>query len=134
MKKVISVKEIMIILISVLLITILATNVYGTNPLLGNGTPKPVSPDDYNLAKEIEEGNNTNGNNVNGNNTNGNNTNGNNTNGNNTNGNNTKVYNTNNNTDLPQTGIEDYNIGILMVICIASAIFAYRKISDYKNI
>ena len=35
---------------------------------------------------------------------------------------------------LPQTGIEDYNIGILLIIAIASAIFAYRKINDYKNI
>ena len=39
-----------------------------------------------------------------------------------------------NNTDLPQTGIEDYNIGILLVICIAAAIYTYKKMKDYKNI
>lgn len=40
----------------------------------------------------------------------------------------------NNDTTLPQTGIESYNIGILLVISIASVIFAYKKISDYRDI
>jgi len=35
---------------------------------------------------------------------------------------------------LPQTGIEDYGTGILLVICLASAVFAYKKVSDYRNI
>ena len=52
--------------------------------------------------------------------------------------NNAKTYNTNSNTNnksgLPQTGIEDYNIGILLIIGVGSAIFAYKKIQDYKNV
>lgn len=39
-----------------------------------------------------------------------------------------------NNTSLPQTGIEDSGLGILLIICAISAVFAYKKISDYKNI
>ena len=141
MKKVVSIKEIMIILISLLLI-IVSTEVFAVQPdlVLGSGnnnSPQTVTPDEYADAQKpdvVNPGNNAaNGNSATGNNTNGNNTNGNNTNGNNTKGNNTKVYNTNN-TDLPQTGIEDYNIGILLIICVASAIYAYRKINDYKNI
>lgn len=117
MKKIVSVKEIMIILVS-LIIIIISTEVFAVQPdfVLGGGnnnTPQTVSPDEYAgaLTPEVDKGNNAIGNNKIGNNTKG-----------------------NNNTDLPQTGIEDYNIGILMVICIASAIFAYRKINDYKNI
>lgn len=129
MKKIVNVKEIMIILISVVLITFLTTNVYGLD-VLGDNNPQPVSPNEYENAQtptvDNTANNNTN-NNVNNSNTNNNNVKNNST-------NNTKVYNTNNNTDLPQTGIEDYNIGILMVICVASAVIAYRKINDYKNI
>ena len=36
--------------------------------------------------------------------------------------------------DLPQTGIEDYNIGILLIICIAASIYTYKKMKSYKNI
>lgn len=51
--------------------------------------------------------------------------------------NNTPVYNTvdkDNKDDLPQTGIEDYNIGILLVICVGASIYTYKKMRDYKNI
>ena len=41
---------------------------------------------------------------------------------------------TNNSSELPQTGIEDYNIGILLIICTISAIYAYNKVKQYKNI
>ncbi len=135
MKKVINVKEIMIILISLVLI-IISTEVFAVQPDAvlggGNNNAQSVTPDEYAGAQTpdvVEPENDTTGNN-----TSKDNSTGNNTNGNNTNGNNTKVYNTNNSTDLPQTGIEDYNIGILLIICIASAIFAYRKINDYRNI
>ena len=38
----------------------------------------------------------------------------------------------NNSTEkLPQTGIED-NVGVLLIICMASAIFAYKKIKYYN--
>lgn len=132
MKKLINVKEIMIILVSVLLIVISADNVFATGLVLGNNSNNNtlITGNEYDNAQTPtvdNTANNTNNNNVN------NNTN-NNTNKANNNTNNTKVYNTNNSTDLPQTGIEDYNIGILLIICIASALFAYRKINDYKNI
>lgn len=137
MKKTISAKEITIILIS-LLIIIISTSVNATNSSLqlgnnnNNNTSTPITGDEYENAQVIEEdkniikdNNNTTNNTVN-------NTQNNNTTNNKTN--NTKVYNTNNTTDLPQTGIEDYNIGILLILCITSAIYAYRKINDYKSL
>ena len=50
------------------------------------------------------------------------------------NNNTNNTTNNTNNTSLPQTGIEDGNIGVLLIICIGSAIFAYKKINDYRNI
>lgn len=123
MKKVISLKEVMVILLSVVLITI-CTTVSATDIVLGNSTASPISGDEYENA-QTPETDNTLANNT-ANNT-SNNT------ANNT-SNKAKTYNTNNTNDLPQTGIEDYNVGILLIICIASAIFAYKKISDYKNV
>ena len=74
--------------------------------------------------------NNTNTNNTN---TNTNNTNTNNTNTNNANKtNNTTIYN---NTSLPKTGIEDsIPVAMLVVVFGISAIYAYKKIKDYRNI
>lgn len=127
MKKVISVKEILIILISVVLIT-MTTTAFAINPVLGDDTPNQIQKNEYENAQNVQEDKNTTGNNTNSNNTNSNNTSGNNK-------NTVQKYNTNNkNTNLPQTGIEDYNVGILLVISIASAIFAYKKIIDYRNI
>lgn len=40
----------------------------------------------------------------------------------------------NNTTTLPQTGAGDFGLGVLLVICAASAIFAYKKVSDYRGI
>lgn len=40
----------------------------------------------------------------------------------------------NNTTTLPQTGVDDFGVGILLIVCASSAIFAYKKISDYKGI
>ena len=75
---------------------------------------------------------NSNSNNTNTNNTNRNNTNTNNTNTNNTNRNNTSIYN---NTNLPQTGIEDsIPVALMVVVFGVSAVYAYKKINDYKNI
>ena len=72
----------------------------------------------------------------NSNNTNNNtNTNTNNANTNNTNKtNNSSVYN-NTNTDLPKTGIEDsIPVAMLTVVFGISAVYAYRKIKEYRNI
>ena len=39
------------------------------------------------------------------------------------------------NTTLPQTGVTDgYVVAILVAVCAISAIYAYKKIRDYKNI
>lgn len=40
----------------------------------------------------------------------------------------------NNNSALPQTGVETYSVGILLVVCIAGAMFAYKKVNDYKGV
>jgi len=40
----------------------------------------------------------------------------------------------NNETTLPQTGVENFGLGILLLVCAGSAIFAYKKVSDYKGI
>lgn len=131
MKKVINLREIMIILISVILITFLATTVNATGLVLGDGDTTTITGNEYDNAQTVPEDNTTN--NVTNNTT--NNTSNNTTNNKvNNSTNNTKVYNTNNKTDLPQTGIEDYNIGILLIICVASAIYAYKKVGDYRNI
>ena len=114
MKKVISFKEMMIMLVSVVLITV-STSVYATGIVLGdNGTT--VSPNEYENAQQVPQDNNTTNNTSN-----------------NT-ANRANNVNNNNSSSLPQTGIQDYNIGIIMVICVASAIFAYKKINDYKNV
>lgn len=123
MKKVLSLKTIVMLILSLIIIgtscTVLATDVLG-----GNNTTTNITPEDYNLAGDIPvdpnyaaPNNNTTGNKV-------------------SNGLNTSsAYNsTNNTTDLPQTGIEDYNIGILLIICVAASIYTYKKMKDYKNI
>lgn len=35
---------------------------------------------------------------------------------------------------MPQTGIEDSYIGILLIGCVAISIFTYKKMKDYKNV
>lgn len=135
MKKVTSVKEITIILISLILI-VMATSVNATTPQLqlGNNNDNEatqVPKNEYDNAQMMDEDkNNVTKDPVTESKNNTTNTN----NSVNNKVNNTKVYNTNNSTNLPQTGIEDYNIGILLIIFTASAIFAYRKVTDYKNI
>lgn len=37
-------------------------------------------------------------------------------------------------TKLPQTGAEDFGVVMLLVVCIGSTIFAYKKVRDYKGI
>lgn len=56
----------------------------------------------------------------------------NNTNTSNTNTNNSSVYA---NSNLPSTGIgESLPLALLVVVCVISAIYAYKKIKDYRNI
>lgn len=80
--------------------------------------------------------NNTNSNSADGNSNSNKNTNNTNTNTNNTNNanktNNSSVYN---NTDLPSTGIEDsIPVALLIVVFGISAVYAYKKIKEYRNI
>ena len=38
------------------------------------------------------------------------------------------------NTNLPQTGANDYAMVLIIGIFVVSAVYAYKKINDYKNI
>lgn len=81
--------------------------------------------------------NNTNTNNSNTNSTNNTNSNTNNTNTNNTNRtnntNNSSIYNNTN--SLPRTGVTDsIPVAVLLTVFAISAVYAYKKIKDYKNI
>ena len=80
--------------------------------------------------------NNTTGNNTPTNNTPVNNTPSNNVNKNNTNTSNTSNSSIYNNTNLPKTGIGDSSIPVAMLVVIfgISAVYAYKKIKDYRNI
>lgn len=42
--------------------------------------------------------------------------------------------NNNNTSALPQTGTQDYVAAILFVVFATGAIFAYKKVSDYRDI
>lgn len=134
MKKIISLKEIMIVLMSVVIIALIANTVLAVDP------GSTLGGDDYNNAQQPQVSNsnsnnsNSNTSNNTGNSSNNNTNNNSSRNTNNSSNNTAKRYNTNSNTNLPQTGIEDYNVGILLVICVASAIYAYKKVKYYKNI
>lgn len=136
MKKVSLIKGFLVILLSVVLIG--TTGVFAADELdfdLDDNTSSNTS----NTSNSSNTANNTNKNNTNTNsnksNTNKSNTNTNNTNTNNANANkNSSTYN-NTNTNLPKTGIEDsIPTAVLIVIFAISAVYAYKKISDYKNV
>lgn len=123
MKKSILIKVFLILLISSMMVTMFNVNVFAANNTNGF--------DD--LTNTLNK-NNTNGNNTNVNNTNTNtnktnmNTNANNSNKNN----NSSIYN---NTNLPKTGIEDsIPVAMLVVVFGISAVYAYKKIKEYRNI
>lgn len=127
MKSLINVKVLVVFLISLTLIAV-SISVFATDPLVYGSNGTTLSGNEYQNAQTPETENNTKTDLTNNTLNNTSNNVSNNT------VNNAKTYNTNNKTDLPQTGIEDYNIGILLIICVISAIFAYKKINDYKNI
>jgi len=124
MKKVSLIKGFLVILLSVVLIG--TTGVFAADEL-------DFDLDD-NTSSNTANNTNTNKNNTNTN-SNKSNTNTNNTNTNNANANkNSSTYN-NTNTNLPKTGIEDsIPTAVLIVIFAISAVYAYKKISDYKNV
>ena len=126
MKKSNLIKLFSILLMSVMLLMFINTIVLAADTDLTSGLNIPTSNNTNNV--------NTNNTNINTNNTNVNNsnTNRNNTNVNNSNTNNTNIYNTNN---LPKTGIEDsIPVALLVVVFGISAVYAYKKIKDYRNI
>lgn len=117
------------IMLSLVIIGV-TTQVLATDSVLetGNNTPTTITSDDYNNAASIPVDTNYTTNNTN---------NTNNTTNNVSNGLNTSsAYNSadEDEDELPQTGIEDYNIGILLIICVGAAIYTYKKMKDYKNI
>lgn len=134
MKKVVSLKSLMIGILSLVIISV-TTSAFATDSVLetgDNSTTTEVSSADLNQAQTIptdtsysttdnssviSSGDNTTTT---------------------SNGVNTSsAYNTVDEEDednLPQTGIEDYNIGILLIICVAASIYTYKKMRDYKNV
>lgn len=141
MKKVLSTKKITMFLI--LLIIVIGTRVFATDSILGNSstdsknTAIQITPNDIEGAQTIQQDPNyanTAGSNVvsTGTNTSNSASSNNTSNGINT----SSQYNTvdEDKKDLPQTGIEDHNIGILLIVFIAAAIYAYKKMKDYKNV
>lgn len=128
MKKILSLKSVIMVALS-LIIMGTSLSVFATGSVLDSGNtsePINVSQNEYENAGTIPTDQNY-ANNSATNNTTGNISNGINT---------TSAYNTvdEDKTDLPQTGIEDYNIGILLIICVAASIYTYKKMKDYKNV
>ena len=119
-------KSNLIKLFSILLISVMVM-LFSTNVMAADG--------DFNELPLTLNNTNTNNANTNTNNANTN-TNNTNTNTNNTNRtnntNNASIYN---NTNLPKTGIEDsVPVAMLVVVFGISAVYAYKKIKDYRNI
>lgn len=123
-------KSNLIKLFSILLISVMVM-MFSTNVLAADNDTNGFSD----LTNTINNTNTDNANNTNTNNanTNTNNTNTNTNNTNNTNKtNNSSVYN---NTNLPSTGIEDsIPVALLVVVFGISAVYAYKKIKEYRNI
>ena len=126
MKKTNLVKVVSILLVS-LMVILFSTNVFAAE---NNDTSFQDLTGTLGNSTENNTSKNTNANNAN---KNGNNTNTNNENENkNNNTNNSSIYN---NTDLPKTGVES-SIPVVVLVAIfgISAVYAYKKIDDYKNL
>lgn len=126
MKKTNLVKVVSILLV-ILMVILFSTNVFAAE---NNDTSFQDLTGTLGNSTENNTSKNTNANNAN---KNGNNTNTNNANANkNNNTNNSSIYN---NTDLPKTGVES-SIPVVVLVAIfgISAVYAYKKIDDYKNL
>ena len=114
MKKLNLIKVVSILLISLIMVMLVTTTVHADN-----------NTGFSDLTNTLTSNNATN-------NTSTNNTSTNNTSGNNKTTNNSSLYN---NTNLPKTGIEDsIPVAMLVVVFGISALFAYKRIKDYRNI
>ena len=114
MKKIVKSKVILITLIVLVCILTLSTLSYATDTLNVITDPNAALNANNNLNQNINNSLNQNtDNNLN---------------------QNTSLYNnTNNNTTkLPQTGIEDSALWLIIPVCVASALYAYKKIRDYN--
>ena len=116
MKKIFNSKVVLILMVALVFITLFSTIVNAT---------------DSNGLNLITDPNATNTNNITNNNQNSNQNSNLNSNLNSNTNSNTSSYN-NTNTTLPQTGIEDFSLWMIIPVCLASAIFAYKKIRDYN--
>lgn len=122
-------KSNLIKLFSILLITVIVM-MFSNNVLAADNTFNELPLTSANNTNTNTDNTNTNTNNTNTNRTNTNTNNTNTTNRANTN--NSSIYN---NTNLPKTGIEDsIPVAMLVVVFGISAVYAYKKIRDYKNI
>lgn len=113
-------KELIICVVTLaILILSIVTDVFASDIMsLGNNLAV-----NNNVSEIVDRGNNTSNNNVIQNN---------NTTNNVTNRTNNTANNTNK-TSMPDTGV-DYSILLIVAVCGISAIYAYKKISDYKNV
>ena len=119
MKKTNSIKAILILIIGVILISV-STSVFAADNEYTELTLNNTSTNNTNVSNSNTNKTNTNTN-----------TNKTNTNTNKTNTN-SSLYN---NTSLPKTGIEDsIPVALLVTVFGISAVYAYKKISDYRNI
>ena len=131
MKKVVSFKVLLIGILSLIIIGS-ATVSFATDSVLESGnntTPTAITSSEYENASVIPTDNNTTSTTNTTKTTNTTTSTGTSTN---------SVYNTideDNTTDkIPQTGIEDGYLGILLIVFVGVSIFAYKKMKDYKNI
>ena len=121
MKKSNLIKAFSVLLIGAMLVTIFNVKVLAA-----------TDDDGFNDITNTVGRNNTN---TNGSNTNSSNTNRSNTNTNNTNRTNNTASIYNDSSNLPQTGIEDsIPVALLVVVFGISAVYAYKKIKEYRNI
>lgn len=127
----ISTKELIICIVTIIaLVFVITTDVFATTPSLN----ELMNDANTNGVNEIPETNNATTNNATTNNAAVNNAATNNSTTNNTTPNNASANNANkNNTVIPDTGV-DYSVVFIIAIFGVSAIYAYKKIRDYKNV
>ena len=140
MKKTNLIKVVSILLISVMVIAFVSP-VFAADEdddridlteSIGNGNKNNNSRNTNSNNNNNNNNSNTNNNNSNTNNNNSNRANNNANANNNSNNNNNSVYNNNN---LPKTGIGDsVPVAMLIVVFGISAVYAYKKVKDYRNI
>lgn len=114
MKKIVNSKMILIVMMALVFISLVSTFVYASDT---NGLNLITDPNATTTTNNITTNTNTSTNTTNNITTN--------------TSTNTSSYN-NTTTKLPQTGIEDYSLGLIIVVCAVSAIYAYKKIRDYN--